>query len=479
MKFKRTTVITIGLLAFLGGLGFARTKWLVSYEIIASLIILWLVTVLRLKWLAILSTLLLGFVLGWWRGQVYLEKLKPLAELNNVKASGVVIATSDAAYNSRGQLSFDAENLNLSEPYKAQLPGRLIISGFGAPAVFKGDQVAITGKFYAARGSHQLGMSFADIQVVGQGGSKIDDIRRNFTAGLQSAVPEPEASFGMGLLIGQRSNLPTVITNQLAAVGLTHIIAVSGYNLMIILRAVRRLLLKRSKYQTAVLSLVLIVLFLLMTGMSASIVRAAMVSVLSIGAWYYGRAFKPLLLIALTAAVTAGINPLYIWSDIGWYLSFLAFFGVLILSPLLNQRLFRSSELSTLPALLSESFSALVMTVPLIMYTFNQVSLVALPANLLLVPLVPMAMLFSLVAGIAGALVPSVAGLLAWPATMLMTFMLDTIQLLARVPHALAHRTLSLLGMIIFYVSILLFVGILGLKSKRRYAKITDMKVVF
>jgi len=479
MRFRRTTVIIIGLLAFLGGLGFARTKWLVSYEIIGSLVILWLVTVIPLKWLAILSTLLLGFALGWWRGQVYLEKLKPLTELNNVKASGIVTATSDAAYNSRGQLSFDAESLNLTQSYQAQLPGRLIISGFGAPAVFKGDQVEITGKFYAARGSHQLGMSFADIQVIGQGSSKIDDIRRNFTAGLQSAVPEPEASFGMGLLIGQRSNLSTTVTNQLAAVGLTHIIAVSGYNLMIILRAVRRLLLKRSKYQTAIISLILIILFLLMTGMSASIVRAAIVSMLSIGSWYYGRTFRPLLVIALAAAITAGINPLYIWSDIGWYLSFLAFFGVLILSPLLNQRFFKSAELSAVPALLSESFSALVMTVPLIMYTFNQVSLVALPANLLLVPLVPMAMLFSLVAGIAGALAPSIAGLLAWPATMLMTFMLDVVQLLSRVPHALAHRDLSLAGMIIFYTCLVLFVGTLGLKSRRRYAKITDMKAVF
>src|SRR3954470_8823983 len=103
-------------------------------------------------------------------------------------------------------------------------------------------------------------------------------------------------------------------------VGLTHIIAVSGYNLTIILHASRRVLGKRSKRMSTFLSLSLIVVFLLLAGASASIVRAAIVSVLSIWASYYGRGFKPLNLLALTAAITALANPVYVWSDLSWYL---------------------------------------------------------------------------------------------------------------------------------------------------------------
>ena len=99
--------------------------------------------------------------------------------------------------------------------------------------------------------------------------------------------------------------MPLSINTQLAAVGLTHIIAVSGYNLTIIIRAMRRLLTKRSKYQSTLLSFGLIAVFLLVTGFSASIVRAAIVSGLSLIAWYYGRAFRPLLLILLSAVITA------------------------------------------------------------------------------------------------------------------------------------------------------------------------------
>src|SRR5205807_2186671 len=104
---------------------------------------------------------------------------------------------------------------------------------------------------------------------------------------------------------------------------------VSGYNLTIIIRGLNRLKLG-SKYQRLILSLAFIAFFVLVTGFSASIVRAAIVSTLSLWAWFYGRKIRAVLLIAFTAALTGLINPFYIWGDLGWYLSFLAFFGVLI-----------------------------------------------------------------------------------------------------------------------------------------------------
>lgn len=326
MRFRRTTVMTVGLLAFLGGLGLARTGWLILHELIISCVLLVIVSVIRLHWLALIATCLLGLSLGWWRGQNYIHTLEPLFALEGVKTTAIVQADSDGYYNERGQLTFDASKLRLAEEPETVLPGKLRISGFSIPAVFRGDQIQVSGKFYLTRGSRQLGMSFANLELISSQISKVDNVRREFAAGLASAVPEPQASFGMGLLIGQRTTLPSEIIAMLSAVGLTHIIAVSGYNLTIIVRGVRNILGNRSKYQITIISLALIGVFLLMTGMSASIVRAAIVSGLSIIAWYYGRSFKPLLLLSLTAAITAGWNPLYIWSDIGWYLSFLAFF---------------------------------------------------------------------------------------------------------------------------------------------------------
>ena len=150
-------------------------------------------------------------------------------------------------------------------------------------------------------------------------------------------MPQPLAAFGLGLLVGQRATLPQDVNQQLLMVGLVHIIAVSGYNLTIMVEAARRLFGKRSKFQTMAVCLLLIGTFLLMTGDSPSIVRASIISMLSIGAWYYGRQLKPLVLLLLAAAVTVVANPLYLWGNVSWCLSFLAFFGVVLVAPLVQQ----------------------------------------------------------------------------------------------------------------------------------------------
>ncbi|MES2970699.1 MAG: ComEC/Rec2 family competence protein [Patescibacteria group bacterium] len=475
-RFRRTTVITIGLLAFLGGLGFARTRIWLSGAVIITVCLMFLVTIFKRKLPAILGVLLFGFVLGWWRGQVFLQRLEPLQRLHGQHIVATVQATTDAVYDDRQQLSFDANDLHVSDPTEEVLPGVIQIAGLGLSAVYKGDIVRIEGKVYASRGSRILRMSFAEMEILGRTDSPIDSIRREFAAGMQTALPEPQASFGLGLLIGQRNTLPDDVTAQLSAVGLTHIIAVSGYNLTIIMRAVRRKLKNRSKYQITVLSLVLMGLFLLMTGFSASIVRAAIVSGLSLLAWYYGRTFRPLLLLALAAVVTAGWNPLYIWSDIGWYLSFLAFFGVLIVAPLIHKRLFGDKEVKVLTGTLTETLCALLMTVPLVLYIFNQVSLVAVLSNLLIVPLVPFAMLFALLAGLGGMLLPILGGIIALPARILLTYMLDLVQIISRIPNALVERELSLLSMLFLYLCVSLFVIVLWRQVVKKHVTITDVK---
>ncbi len=397
-----------------------------------------------------------------------MQQLQPMQALTGKHIVATIQADSDAVYDDNKTLSFDASRLHVSDPEDLIFPGRLQISGFGVPAVYKGDIVEIEGKIFASRGSRQLRMSFADMKVLGRSSSPVDTVRRKFAAGMESALPEPQASFGLGLLIGQRNTLPDSSTAILSAVGLTHIIAVSGYNLTIIMRFVKRLLHKRSKYQITVISLLLMGLFLLMTGFSASIVRAAIVSSLSLLAWYYGRTFRPVLLLTLTACITAGFNPFYIWSDIGWYLSFLAFFGVLVVAPLISTRLLGTKEPKPLTAVLMESLCALLMTIPFVLYIFSQISMVALMANLLVVPLVPLAMLLALVAGLAGMLLPAISGLLALPAQVLLTYMLDLAQLLSRIPHALVERRLSLGSMLFLYGCITLFVVILWRATEKK-----------
>ena len=474
LKFKRTTLITLGLAAFLAGLGLARTKLYADGGWMWLTLLLVLVTARKKNAHAAVCIMLFGLAFGWWRGSGYVHQLAWYGRLANRPVIVQGIADSDGIYGSNTQLVFDLNHLQVQDPVAIGLVGKLNIKGFGVPMVYKGDKVEVEGKLYPTRGSRQANISFAQIKILASARSPVDNVRRRFQAGMQSALPEPLASFGLGLLIGQRDTLPTKVSKQLSAVGLTHIVAVSGYNLTIIIWAARMLLKKRSKYQTTAVAIILIGLFLLVTGLSASIVRAAIVSGLSLWAWYYGRRFRPLLLLLIAAALTAGFYPLYLWSDIGWYLSFLAFFGVMIIAPLVMKRLYHKRQPQFLAALIIETSAAQLMTLPLIMYIFGEFSVIALVANILVVPLVPLAMLLSLIAGLSGMLLPQFAGWLAWLPRIVLTYMLDIVNLLARLPFALTHTGLDIKGMLAIYGLVVFITITFWIKNRGRRDIITE-----
>lgn len=476
-RFRRTTLIIVGCVSALAGLGLAR-KVNIEPQIWWLMFTPLLLQIRRKNMWALFIVVLVGLGAGLWRGGVYMDKLTDLRQVSGQKVTIEATATSDSVYGRQSQLEFTANKVRLlqtaaptgSDPVAEKpITGSFRISGFGEPIIYRGDRVQINGKLFPTRGSHQARVSFAQLDRVGEDKSWINNFTRRFAAGMRSALPEPNASFGLGILIGQRNTLPQELTNQLIMVGLVHIVAVSGYNLTILVRAAGRLRLG-SKYQRLVASLLLIGIFILITGFAASIVRAAIISVLSLWAWYYGRKIRPVLIIAFAAALTGLANPFYVWGDLGWYLSFLAFFGVLLIAPMVADRLFRR-EPKLLGMVVLETLAAEIMTLPLIMMSFNQLSLVGLVANALVVPLIPFAMLFAAMAAGAGMIIPALAGWFAWPANILLTYMLDITRALSAIPGIFLHRSVSLAAMLGLYATILLVV----LLAQRRKTPNTDI----
>lgn len=472
---RQSTRVVLLCFGVLAGLGLSRkTSW--SLEALTlSPVLLWLGW-RRQGSLAIVLLVSAGMLIGGWRGSMVMNSLQAYEPLYSHSVILVGTAVDDAGYGKQSQLAFDLQNARINGKGSA-LPGKIGVSGFGENVIYRGDVVQVEGKLRQGLGARQGYMSFAELTVLHSHFSLLDTIRHKFAAGMESALPEPAASFAMGLLIGQKATLPDSVYQDLVMVGLVHIIAVSGYNLTIILQASLKLLGKRSKYQTMVFAVSLIAIFLLLTGASASIVRASIVSGLSMLGWYYGRPFKPMVLILLGAVLTAMANPLYLWGDIGWYLSFLAFYGVLIVAPQVKQRLHEGWwRESTIVGIGLESLCAEAMTLPLVLYIFGQMSLVSLPANIIIAVFVPMAMLLSLIAGLTGTLLTPVCGWFAWPAKQLLTYMLDAAHLLASIPHIFRQNTyLSLSGMLLMYGVVVGFNLLLysRVKAKRAIIKTT------
>jgi len=460
-----------GCVAFLAGLVVARRFNALNGWIVLPLMSVALITLRRRTTAAAALVVLACLGLGIWRGSMYLHELQPYRALALQKVQFTATAGIDAVYGKNSQITFTVRDVHFTYPYDARVPGTVKVSGFGLNMVYRGDRVAVSGELYPTRGANQASVSYSELTKTGGSQSAIDTLRRKFAAGVQSALPEPLASFALGLLVGQRNTLPADLTQALLMVGLTHIIAVSGYNLTILLQAARKLLGDHSKVLSTATALALIFGFLLVAGTSASIVRAAVISILGLSAWYYGRTVRPLLLILLAAAGTTYANPVYLWADISWYLSFLAFFGIMVLGPVITHKLFGEKEPPLVPQILIESICAEVMTLPLVLYIFGQMSLVSLLANLLVVAFIPLAMLLGLVAGLAGMFIGNVAGWFAWPATWLLTYMLDVVNMLARLPHVFVqNHYLSAVDMTLCYASVAAIL-MLAWAAKRRVTR--------
>ncbi len=473
LRVRRAPLIIGACLALFVGTLCARMVVLDSAWWIWLFVPLVLVTVRRHGVLALAVIVGFCFSLGWWRGSDMMRQLQPYQTY--AKHNVVVIgrATSDGAYDKKHQLAFTMEHLQIIQPRVVSLPGSISTGGFGAGAIYRGDVVQVSGNLYPTRGNNLASINFAELRVLESKPSAIDIFRRKFAAGLQSALPEPLASFGLGLLTGQRTTLPESVSEHLLMVGLTHIVAVSGYNLTIMVEVARRIFGNRSKFQTMAACSLLITSFLLITGNSPSIVRASIISMLSLGAWYCGRAMKPLALLLTAAAITVLANPMYIWGNVSWYLSFLAFFGVVVVAPLATTRWFGDRPPPIIVKMIIESLAAEVMTLPYVLYIFGQMSTVSLPANLLIAVWVPLAMLLCVIAGIAGMLLPMLAGWMAWPAVFVLTYMLDAAALLSRLPHAfIEHIAFGLAGLLASYSMVAVVVWLFRRRLKLHAAQV-------
>jgi competence protein ComEC len=122
---------------------------------------------------------------------------------------------------------------------------------------------------------------------------------------------------------------------------------------------------------------------------------------------------------------------IYLWGDVGWYLSFFAFAGVMIVGPLIDKILWGKREPRPLASIVTETVSAEMMTLPIILAVFGYAPAVGLLANVLVCPLIPISMLTTAIAGVAGMILPGLAGWAGAPAQFILSYIVSVVQWLA------------------------------------------------
>jgi competence protein ComEC len=246
-------------------------------------------------------------------------------------------------------------------------------------------------------------------------------LRAGLLSGLNGIVPEPEAALGAGILLGVRSSIAPEINDAFATAGLTHVVAISGWNIAIIAALVAgmaRPLERRpgGRWSSATVAAATVAGYVMLTGASPSVVRAALMAGCMLVARLGGSRAHAASALELAALVMLLAAPSVLW-DVGFQLSLLATAGLIWFGASVERRLPGWPGWIREPVALT--LSAQLTTLPVILVNFERLSLVAPIANVLVVPFVPVAMLFSAIAALSGLLLsmlplPVVGDALAW-----------------------------------------------------------------
>jgi competence protein ComEC len=260
-------------------------------------------------------------------------------------------------------------------------------------------------------------------------------------------LPEPQASLLTGILLGDDSGIPKSVQDAFRTTGTSHVIAISGYNVTILIGlmslATVRLVGKRRAFYALVAGLLI---YMMLVGASASVVRAVIMGIVFLFATQVGRQGLALNTLFLTALLMTLYDPTWLW-DVGFQLSFVATVGLILYATPLQKtvegwlaHVLPTERVKPVMDVLSDALlvtlAAQITTIPLLAYYFKQFSFVSLLTNALVLPAQPGLMVTGGLALLAGLVWTPLGQVVGWVAWLFLGWTTGIIELTARIPGA-------------------------------------------
>ncbi len=284
---------------------------------------------------------------------------------------------------------------------------------------------------------------------------------------IYKALSPPQSSVLGAMLLGDKNRMSSELKDKLNRAGVRHITAVSGMHVLILSTIIMSLLLALGfwRNQAFYLSLVIIFLFITLTGFQSSGVRAGIMAGLLLLARKTGRRSLSFRAIIITAGIMLVINPLLLFYDIGFQLSFLAVMGIMFLSEFFKKKpSFISKYLRDIIAM---TLSAYIFTLPILLYNFGRISLVALLTNVLIIPVVYGIMIFGFLFSLAGIFSSFLGLILSFPCWLLLTYVLKIIDIFSQ-PWASIFINIHWIWLIFLYLFLAVLIYYLKKKESQK-----------
>ena len=231
---------------------------------------------------------------------------------------------------------------------------KILVTAGKFPKYNYGDEIKMTGKlglapvyddfnyrdFLAVKGIYGV-MFRPQIEVVEEGADK-NFFEFSFSKSLlfkqklrnviSSELSPPQSTLLAALLLGDQGQMPTELKQQLNITGLRHITAISGQHIVIITNMLMAFLLAVGlwKKQAVLISFLLMIFFILLTGAESSAVRSGIMGSMMFLGKLLGRMNVAFRSLVFAAATMLFFNPLLLLHDVGFELSFLAVLGIIV-----------------------------------------------------------------------------------------------------------------------------------------------------
>lgn len=263
--------------------------------------------------------------------------------------------------------------------------------------------------------------------------NKIASVRRQLEGNISKMMPAPESGLANGLIFGGDDRLSKELQNSFAITGMSHIVAVSGYNVSIIVFAVIAvgIFFGFWRKQAALLSVIAVIIFVAMIGFPASGVRAAIMGTIVLFSVVFGRVTNSLNLVIIASTFMLLWSPLQLRYDVGFQLSFLAVIGILTIYPIFEKLIVIKYKAFTLTEIFFLTISAQIFVLPIIVINFHIFSFSSIITNLLVLPILPITMLLVFFASIFSTISFFIAYLFIWLAYFLLYYEIFIIEFFA------------------------------------------------
>jgi competence protein ComEC len=393
-----TDLAFYGISSFLTGVlaaGLAVNFYLALASAVCLGAILFFVTRLKLRFMEIfliLTCLFLGFF--YYHFRINLEVTDTnLTFGNELTFSGIVI--NEPQIRNEFQISI----IKVQEPLSGKV--RLITKPF--PELEYGDEATLRGSIEPnSNGVGKVALSFyPDVIKVDRSQGfilkrELLRFKHKLVGIFGNYLESDRAALLSGLTFGVRADFSKELKDQMATSGTTHLVALSGYNIAILVLAVAGVFgYFLSRRLTFLITSTLIAVFVIMVGAEASVLRAAVMGFMVLMAHEAGRVYDMRNAIAATALIMVIVSPVILINDLGFILSFTSLLGIVYLGPALK-KLFKFENKAEGFLSWRETFittlSAQLAVLPIILQNFGSFNLFSVIANILILAFVPFTM---------------------------------------------------------------------------------------